>query len=68
MACSLGGGGLMRAAFLLALAAAIVLAGCGRRGSPERPPIQGPAAPVDPADPDGRQAPDREFILDPILD
>ncbi|MEM8665531.1 MAG: lipoprotein [Pseudomonadota bacterium] len=57
----------MRTTILLALVASLVVAGCGRRGSPERPPIQGPATPVDPTDPTGRQAPDRDFVLDPIL-
>ncbi len=57
--------GVIIAALLVAVAAP--LSGCGRRGAPERPPIVGPTAPVDPAFPTGRQAPDRKFVLDPIL-
>ncbi|MEM9224635.1 MAG: lipoprotein [Pseudomonadota bacterium] len=58
----------MRSVVILAVMAAVVLAGCGRRGSPERPPIQGPSAPLDPREPDGRQVPERDFPLDPLLD
>ncbi|MEM8551613.1 MAG: lipoprotein [Pseudomonadota bacterium] len=56
-----------RLVLLAALAVTLVVAGCGRRGPPEAPAIQGPAAPIDPTRPDGRQAPDRDFVLDPIL-
>jgi len=57
-----------RVALLVVLAAALAVAGCGRRGAPERPPIVGPTLPVDPSDPEGRQAPDRDFVLDPLLE
>lgn len=52
---------------VLALSLALPAAGCGRRGAPEAPPIAGPSAPVNPAFPQGRQAPDQKFVLDPIL-
>ncbi|WMS41029.1 lipoprotein [Acuticoccus sp. MNP-M23] len=60
---------MIRSALLgaLALALALSVAGCGRRGAPESPEITGPTAPVDPAFPQGRQAPDGKFVLDPIL-
>ncbi|MBJ3777178.1 lipoprotein [Acuticoccus mangrovi] len=58
---------MIRAALLLAMLAA--LAACGRAGSPEPPPGFNaiPRAPVDVTDPDGTTAPDRPFVLDPIL-
>lgn len=56
-----------RVCIALSLVAAMVVAGCGRRGPPEAPPIVGPTAPADPTRPDGRQVPDRDFVLDPIL-
>ena len=61
----------MRGAVLLpvALVAALTLAACGRRGAPQRPPEAAEAnlTPVDPREPSGEQAPDRSFVLDPIL-
>lgn len=57
----------MRLAILLALLPALLLGACGRRGSPEQPPLTGPTAPIDPVDPQSRQVPDRPFILDPML-
>jgi len=61
---------MMRAGLLLAaLAAALVTASCGRRGSPEVPAEAATMnlAPVDPTEPKGRQVRDRPFVLDPIL-
>jgi len=52
------------------VAAALVAAGCGRRGSPEPPPGQRAPAGTLPADPDrpnGVRAPDQSFVLDPLL-
>jgi predicted small lipoprotein YifL len=60
----------IRAALIIAaLAAALASASCGRRGSPELPAEAASMdlAPVDPTQPQGRQAPDRAFVLDPIL-
>ncbi|WP_108658881.1 hypothetical protein [Acuticoccus kandeliae] len=56
---------LLAAALITALGAA----GCGRRGSPEAPPStqSTPRVPVDPTDPHGTKAPERSFVLDPIL-
>jgi len=58
----------VRAVAVLAMLA-VALSACqiGRRGAPERPPFEGPAAPVN-ADVRGSpDAPDRGFVLDPIL-
>lgn len=53
----------------LALMVALSAAGCGRRGSPEEPAAgrSVPHAPLDPAEPLGPQVPDRDFVLDPLL-
>jgi len=59
-----------RAVLLLAaMAAAGLVAACGRGGAPELPPEAAAVdfVPVDPTDPDGDEAPDRSFVLDPIL-
>ncbi|MEM0906076.1 MAG: lipoprotein [Pseudomonadota bacterium] len=50
-----------------ALMIALLVAGCGRRGAPERPPIDGPSARIDPVDPGSREVPDNDFPLDAIL-
>ncbi len=57
----------MRRAVFLALLPALLVGACGRRGSPEQPPLAGPTAPVDPVDQQSRQVPDRPFVLDPLL-
>lgn len=52
------------------VAASLVVAGCGRRGSPEPPPGQRAPEGTVPADPDrpgGVRAPDQSFVLDPLL-
>lgn len=57
----------MRAALVATLIAALMVGACGRRGSPQRPPINGPTATVNPVDPTSLEVPDRRFILDPLL-
>lgn len=61
------GGPLIRA--LVVLLALAVVAGCGRRGSPEAPPNATaiPRAPIYAPEPEGPTAPDRPFIGDKIL-
>ncbi|MCF3932777.1 lipoprotein [Acuticoccus sp. M5D2P5] len=61
---------MIRLALLLAaMAAALNVGACGRRGSPEPPAATQSMkqVPVDPTDPHGTKAPDRSFVLDPIL-
>lgn len=52
-----------------ALAAALAVASCGRRGAPELPASAAsePRAPIYPTDPDSQQVPNRKFVLDPLL-
>ncbi|MEM8855797.1 MAG: hypothetical protein AAGD34_18990 [Pseudomonadota bacterium] len=53
----------------VAVAVALTAGACGRRATPERPASAEsmPRAPVDVTDPEGQDAPDRTFILDPLL-
>lgn len=53
----------------VAIAVALASASCGRRATPERPASADamPRAPVDVTDPEGADAPDRKFILDPLV-
>ncbi|HZV22114.1 MAG TPA: lipoprotein [Hyphomicrobiales bacterium] len=48
---------------ILALSIALLLAACGRKGDLQRPP----PPPDVPKDAKGQPAPDRPFILDPLL-
>ena len=59
----------MRLLPILAISLALCLTGCGRRGAPEVPPgaAQQPRVPLDPRAPDGASAPDRPFVLDPLV-
>ncbi|GAB5375030.1 MAG: hypothetical protein AcusKO_14920 [Acuticoccus sp.] len=57
----------MRLALVASLIAALIVGACGRRGAPERPPIEGPTATIDPVDETSLEVPDRDFILDPLL-
>lgn len=56
-------------ATLLVLCLAVLVAGCGRRGSPNLPESAElvPRAPIDPTEPEGATAPDRPFVLDKLL-
>lgn len=58
-----------KAAILVLVAAAIGLSACGRKG-PLQPPPSATAAGTAIADPaeSGPPKPDRDFILDPLLD
>lgn len=59
----------MRAALVVALVL-LLAAGCGRRGGPAEPPLPPGvvAVPVNPDVPGGATAPNRRFVLDPLLD
>jgi hypothetical protein len=54
----------------LILAVAALAAGCGRRGAPEEPPLPPgvQAIPINPDVPGSATAPNRKFVLDPLLD
>lgn len=58
-----------RLVLITCLIAATALSACGRRGAPERPdpPPGVNMAPIDPVEPEDGNAPDRKFILDPLL-
>ncbi len=61
---------MIRVALLLAaFVSATALSACGRAGSPERPdpPPGVTLAPIDPIEPRDGDAPDKKFVLDPIL-
>jgi predicted small lipoprotein YifL len=55
---------------LVILLVALAVAGCGRRGAPNHPPLPAgvAAVPENPDVPGSRKVPDRRFILDPLVD
>jgi predicted small lipoprotein YifL len=60
----------LRVAFVIAVAATLAVAACGRRGSPVLPPGQRAPAGTVPADPDKPAGPrtyNEPFFLDPLL-
>ncbi|MEM6848145.1 MAG: MmgE/PrpD family protein [Pseudomonadota bacterium] len=70
LACCPGGGRVIRVTLILAAFASVTALGaCGRAGSPERPapPSGVTLAPIDPIEPGDGDAPDKKFVLDPIL-
>jgi predicted small lipoprotein YifL len=58
-------------ALVLGLAATVALSACGRKGPLEAPPYASTAVAGDPVDEGGEATPpkpDKDFILDPLLD